>query len=512
MSSEIRLIVDAVSNEKDISKEVIFEALEVALETATKKKYGHDWDVRVVIDRKTGEYQTFRRWLVVDDAVLAKIGDDLIEEGLDAQFYPNRHLTLEQALEKHPEAVLGEPVESVIDSIEFGRIAAQTAKQVILQRLRMAKRDKVAEEFKASIGQLLSGTVRKATRENIVIELGNNAEALMSRAEMLPREQVRIGDRVRAYLVDVKTEQRGPQLFVSRTCPEMLIELFKIEVPEIGDGSIEIKGAARDPGLRAKIAVLAKDNRIDPVGACVGMRGSRVQAVSNELGGERIDIVLWDENPAQFVINSISPAEVMSIVVDDETNTMDVIVAEDQLAQAIGRGGQNVKLAAQLTGWTLNVITEKESQEREEQENQRLLALFQEQLEATEDVAIALIEAGFTSLEEIAYIPIQELLALDGLEKDQVEKLREKAKDALLTQAIQEEERVGEQHEPQEDLLAIEGIDKPLAYQLASKGVCTQDDLAEQSVDDLIELEGMTEEKAAKLIMAARAKWFEESE
>ena len=511
MNSEIRLIVDAVSNEKDIPKEVIFEALEVALETATKKKYGHDWDVKVEIDRKTGDYQTYRRWLVVDDAILSKIGEDLAEEGPEPQFYPNRHLTLEQALVTYPDAVLGEHVQSAIESIEFGRIAAQTAKQVILQRLRMAKRDKVAEEFKASIGQLLSGTVKKVTRENVVIELGNNAEALLPRSEMLPREQVRIGDRVRTYLMDVKTEQRGPQLFVSRACPEMLIELFKIEVPEIGDGTIEIKGAARDPGLRAKIAVLAKDNRMDPVGACVGMRGSRVQAVSNELGGERIDIVLWDENPAQFVINSISPAEVMSIVVDDETNTMDVIVAEDQLAQAIGRGGQNVKLAAQLTGWTLNVITEKESQEREEQENQRLLALFQQQLEASEDVAIALIEAGFTSLEEIAYIPIQELLALEGLEKEQVEKLREKAKDALLTQAIQQEERVGE-HEPQEDLLAVEGIDKHLAYQLASKGVCTQDDLAEQSVDDLLDLEGMTEEKAGKLIMAARAKWFEKSE
>ncbi len=511
MNSEIRLIVDAVSNEKDIPKEVIFEALEVALETATKKKYGHDWDVRVEIDRKTGDYQTYRRWLVVDDSILAKISEDLAEEGLEAQLYPNRHLTLEQALVTYPDAVLGEHVESAIESIDFGRIAAQTAKQVILQRLRTAKRDKVAEEFKANIGQLLSGTVRKVTRENAVIEFGNNAEALLPRSEMLPREQVRIGDRVRAYLMDVKTEQRGPQLFVSRACPEMLVELFKIEVPEIGDGSIEIKGAARDPGLRAKIAVLAKDNRIDPVGACVGMRGSRVQAVSNELGGERIDIVLWDENPAQFVINSISPAEVMSIVVDDETSTMDVIVSEEQLAQAIGRGGQNVKLAAQLTGWTLNVITEKESQEREEQENQRLLALFQQQLDATEDVAIALIEAGFTSLEEIAYIPIQELLSLEGLEKDQVEKLREKAKDALLTQAIQEEERVGE-HEPQEDLLAVEGIDKQLAYQLASKGVCTQDDLAEQSVDDLLELEGMTEEKAGKLIMAARAKWFEKSE
>jgi N utilization substance protein A len=511
MNSEIRLIVDAVSNEKDIPKEVIFEALEVALETATKKKYGHDWDVKVEIDRKTGDYQTYRRWLVVDDVVLSKIGEDLAEEGLEPQFYPNRHLTLEQALVTYPDAALGEYVQSAIESIEFGRIAAQTAKQVILQRLRMAKRDKVAEEFKASIGQLLSGTVKKVTRENVVIELGNNAEALLPRSEMLPREQVRIGDRVRTYLLDVKTEQRGPQLFVSRACPEMLIELFKIEVPEIGDGTIEIKGAARDPGLRAKIAVLAKDNRIDPVGACVGMRGSRVQAVSNELGGERIDIVLWDENPAQFVINSISPAEVMSIVVDDETNTMDVIVAEDQLAQAIGRGGQNVKLAAQLTGWTLNVITEKESQEREEQENQRLLVLFQQQLDASEDVAIALIEAGFTSLEEIAYIPIQELLALEGLEKDQVEKLREKAKDALLTQAIQQEERLGE-HEPQEDLLAVEGIDKHLAYQLASKGVCTQDDLAEQSVDDLLDLEGMTEEKAGKLIMAARAKWFEKSE
>jgi N utilization substance protein A len=511
MNSEIRLIVDAVSNEKDIPKEVIFEALEEALKTATKKKYGHDWDVRVEIDRKTGDYQTLRRWLVLDDALLTQIGPDLLEEGLEQQFYPNRHKNLEQAKITHPEIGLGEYIEVLIESVDFGRIAAQTAKQVILQRLRTAKRDKVAEEFKASIGQLLSGTVRKVTRENVVIELGNNAEALLPRSEMLPREQVRIGDRVRVYLMDVKTEQRGPQLFVSRACPEMLIELFKIEVPEIGDGSIEIKGAARDPGLRAKIAVLAKDTRIDPVGACVGMRGSRVQAVSNELGGERIDIVLWDENPAQFVINAISPAEVMSIVVDDETNTMDVIVAEDQLAQAIGRSGQNIKLAAQLTGWTLSVMTEKESQEREEQENQRLLALFQQQLDSSEEVGTVLIEAGFTSLEEIAYIPIQELLALEGLEKEQVEKLREKAKDALLTQAIQQEERVGE-HEPQEDLLAVEGIDKHLAYQLASKGVCTQDDLAEQSVDDLLDLEGMTEEKAGKLIMAARAKWFEKSE
>lgn len=511
MSSEIRLIVDTVSNEKDISKEVIFEALEVALQMATKKKYGHDWDVRVEIDRKTGDYQTVRRWLVLDDALLAQISPDLIEEGLEAIFYPNRHFYLEQALVKYPDTALGQYIEAPMESVDFGRIAAQTAKQVILQRLRTAKRDKVAEEFKASIGQLLSGTVRKVTRENVVIELGNNAEALLPRSEMLPREQVRIGDRVRAYLMDVKTEQRGPQLFVSRTCPEMLVELFKIEVPEIGDGSIEIKGAARDPGLRAKIAVLAKDNRIDPVGACVGMRGSRVQAVSNELGGERIDIVLWDENPAQFVINAISPAEVVSIVVDDETNTMDVIVAEDQLAQAIGRGGQNVKLAAQLTKWTLSVMTEKESQEREEKENQRLLELFQKQLDATEEVAIVLIEAGFTSLEEIAYIPIQELLGLEGLEKEEVEKLREKAKDALLTQAIQQEERVGE-HEPNEDLLAVEGVDKHLAYQLASKGVCTQDDLAEQSVDDLLEIEGMTEEKAGKLIMAARAKWFDESE
>ena len=511
MNSEIRLIVDAVSNEKDIPKEVIFEALEVALEMATKKKYGQDWDVRIEIDRKTGDYQTFRRWLVVDDAILEKLGESLEEEGLESKIYPNRHLYLEQALVTYPNAVLGEYVESLIESIDFGRIAAQTAKQVILQRLRMAKRDKVAEDFKSSIGQLLSGTIKQVKREQVVMDLGNNAEGLLPRSEMLPREQVRVGDRVRAYLKEVKTEQRGPQLFVSRACPEMLIELFKIEVPEIGDGSIEIKGAARDPGLRAKIAVLAKDNRIDPVGACVGMRGSRVQAVSNELGGERVDIVLWDENPAQFVINAISPAEVMSIVVDDETSTMDVIVAEDQLAQAIGRGGQNVRLAAQLTGWILNVITEKESQEREEKENQRLLALFQQQLDTSEEVGIVLIEAGFTSLEEIAYIPIQELLALDGLEKDQVEKLREKAKDALLTQAIQQEERVGE-HEPQADLLAVEGIDKHLAYQLASKGVCTQDDLAEQSVDDLLELEGMTEEKAGKLIMAARAKWFEKSE
>lgn len=506
MNTEIRLIVDAVSNEKDISKEIIFEALEAALETATKKKYGHDWDFRVSIDRKTGDYETFRRWTVVDEASLAKMAE---ESGEEVTFNPNCHIWLKDALNKKKNSAVSDIIEEAVESVDFGRIAAQTAKQVIMQRLRIAKRDKIVEEYRAQIGQLISGTVKKATRDNVIIELGSNAEALLSRAEMLPREQVRIGDRVRAFLLDVRGEQRGPQLYVSRTCPEMLMELFKIEVPEIGDGSIELKGAARDPGSRAKIAVLAKDNRIDPVGACVGMRGSRVQAVSNELGGERIDIVLWDDNPAQFVINAIAPAEVMSIVVDDEANTMDVIVAEEQLSAAIGRGGQNVKLASQLTGWTLNVITEKESQDREQQENERLMLLFKEQLGASEEAAIHLCEAGFTSIEEIAYIPIQELLALEGLDKDEVEKLRERAKDVLLTQAIAQEERINE-NEPAADLLSLDGMDKHLAYQLAGMGVITREDLAEQSIDDLLQIEGMDESRAGKLIMAARAHWFEE--
>jgi transcription termination/antitermination protein NusA len=504
MNSEIRLVVDAVSNEKNVSKEIVFEALEAALESASKKRYGADWEFRVVINRQTGDYETFRRWNVLDDNATNEEGEVV---GIQN---PEAELTVEEAKLKKPDAKLGDEILEPVESIEFGRIAAQTAKQVIMQRLRAAKRDQVAQEYRARVGELIAGTVKKVTRENVILELGNNAEALLRRSDMLPREAVRIGDRVRAFLQDVRVDQRGPQLIVSRTCPEMLVELFKIEVPEIGDGLIELKGAARDPGLRAKIAVLAKDNRIDPVGACVGMRGSRVQAVSGELGGERVDIVLWDENPAQFVINAIAPAEVQSIIIDDEQRSMDVIVSEEQLSAAIGRNGQNVRLASQLTGWELNVISQEQAQNRDQEEFEKLLGLFTQYLHVTEDVATKLAEAGFTSLEEIAYVPSAELMEVEGMDEELLNTLREHAKDSLLTKAIAEEERLGE-NEPAADLLEVEGMDKHLAYTLANRGVITREDLAEQSIDELLEIEGMDEAKAGKLIMAARAHWFIEN-
>ncbi len=502
MSTDIRLVVDAVSNEKNVPKEVVFEAMEAALESATRKRYGAQWDVRVSIDRNTGEYATFRRWTVIDENAVDEDGD-LVE------FLEDAHYTLEEAKEKKPDAAYGDVFEEPIQSIEFGRIAAQTAKQVIAQRLRAAKRDQVAQEYMEKVGQLISGQVKKVTREAIVLELGNNAEAVLKRSEMLPREIMRVGDRVRAYLQEVQKEQRGPQLVVSRTCPEMLIELFRIEVPEIGEGTIEVISASRDPGSRAKIAVQAKDNRIDPVGACVGMRGARVQAVSNELGGERVDIVLWDENPAQYVINAISPAEVKTIVVDDETNAMDVIVDKDQSSIAIGRNGQNVRLASHLTSWTLNIVTEEEALEKEEEEQTRLLDLFQSELKVDEALAIGLIEEGFTTIEEVAYVPAAELLEVEGITEENMGELRTKAKDIMLTKAIAQEERLGE-HEPAADLLEVEGVDKQLAYLLASHEVITRDDLAELSVDELVEI-GVDENDAPKLIMAARAHWFTES-
>lgn len=501
MNTEIRVVVDAVSNEKNVPKEIVFEALEAALESASKKRYGAEWDFKVVINRQTGDYETFRRWLVVDENQTNEEGEVVGIQNPDAE------LTVEEAKARKPDAKIGDEILEATESVEFGRIAAQIAKQVIMQRLRAAKRDQVAQEFKARIGELIAGTVKKVTRENIILELGNNAEALLRRSDMLPREVVRIGDRVRAFLQEVRSDQRGPQLIVSRTCSEMLIELFKIEVPEIGDGLIELKGAARDPGLRAKISVLAKDNRIDPVGACVGMRGSRVQAVSGELGGERVDIVLWDENPAQYVINAIAPAEVQSIIIDDEAGSMDVIVSEDQLSAAIGRNGQNIRLASQLTGWELNVISQEQAQNRDQEEFEKLLQLFVQSLQVSEEIAGRLIEAGFTSLEEIAYVPTAELMEVEGMDEELLNTLRDRAKDCLLTKAIAEEERLGES-EPASDLLEVDGMDKHLAYTLANKGVITREDLAEQSIDDLLEIEGMDEERAGKLIMAARAHWF----
>lgn len=495
MSKEIplKLVVETLSNEKGVSEEIIFQAIEAALVSATKKKEGAESDVRVSINRKTGHYDTFRVWTVVDD-------DSEIE-------FPLRQMPLSTALKHSKTAKVGDIIEFPIESVEFGRIAAQAAKQVILKKVREAEHENVADEFRKKIGQLVMGVVKKTSREAIILDLGGNAEAILRKEDMLPRESVRPGDRLRTYLVDVVTEARGPQLMLSRTCNEMLIELFKLEVPEVGEGIIEIKSAARDPGIRAKIAVKTNDGRIDPVGACVGMRGARVQAVSNELGGERVDIVLWNDNPAQFVMNAMAPAEIVSIVVDEDAQSMDVAVSEDHLSQAIGRSGQNVRLASQLTGWTLNVISDKEAKDRTVADQERLVKIFTEHLHVEDDVAAVLIEEGFTSLEEIAYVPIQELLEVDGFDEEIVNELRTRAKQALLNQEIANEEKLGEKA-PAEDLLALPGMSKQLAFVLANRGVLTRDDLAELAVDDLTDVPELDAAKAAELIMAARAHWF----
>jgi N utilization substance protein A len=498
MNKEILLVVDAVSNEKGVAKEIIFEAIEAALASATRKKNGGEIEVRVAIDRTSGDYETFRRWLVVDDAETQVLENPITE------------ITLSAAQAEDPNLQPGDFVEDEIESIEFGRIAAQTAKQVIVQKVREAERAKVVEAFEDRVGELITGIVKRADRGTIVLDLGNNAEALVPKSEVIPKETARAGDRMRGYLYDVRSEPRGPQLFVSRTAPELLIELFKLEVPEVGEGLIEIIGAARDPGLRAKIAVLSHDPRIDPVGACVGMRGSRVQAVSNELGGERVDIILWNDNPAQFVINAMSPADVTSIVVDEETHSMDVAVKDENLSQAIGRGGQNVRLASQLTGWELNVMSEEQAAEKSEAEAQGYIQHFMEQLDVDEEVAAILVQEGFTNIEEIAYVDDAEMVAIEEFDQEIVEELRNRAKDALLTSAIAKEEVLGDV-EPAEDLLTMDGMDRKLAYQLAARGVVSMEDLAEQSIDELMEIDDMDEERAGALIMAARAPWFEES-
>jgi N utilization substance protein A len=498
MNKEILLVVDAVSNEKGVEKEIIFEAIEAALASATRKKHGGEIDVRVAIDRKTGDYETFRRWLVVDDAETPVLENPMCE------------ITLSAARSEDPSIEPGAYVEDEIESISFGRIAAQTAKQVIVQKVREAERAKVVEAYQDRVGELITGIVKRADRGSILLDLGGNAEALVPKSEVIPKEAVRAGDRLRGYLYDVRSEPRGPQLFVSRTSPQLLIELFKLEVPEVGDGLIEIVGAARDPGLRAKIAVRTRDPRIDPVGACVGMRGSRVQAVSNELGGERVDIILWDDNPAQFVINAMSPADVTSIVVDEEVHSMDVAVKDENLSQAIGRGGQNVRLASQLTGWELNVMSEEQAAEKSEAEAQGYVQHFMQQLDVDEEVAGILVQEGFTNIEEIAYCEDAEMAGIQEFDQEIIEELRNRAKDALLTRAIAKEEVLGDT-EPAEDLLTMDGMDRRLAYQLAAGGVVTMEDLAEQSVDDLLEIDGMDEERAAQLIMTARAPWFAES-
>ncbi len=497
MNKEILTVVDTVSNEKGVPKEIIFQAVETALATATKKKHRADIGIRVQIDRKSGDYETFRCWNVVTD-------------DSEEWEFPQKVLTLDEAKEKDEALEIGDVYEEPIESIKFGRIAAQTAKQVIVQKVREAERLQIAEQYKDRTGELVSGSVKKMTRDNVIIDLGGNAEAVLPRDCLIPKETFRMGDRIRGVLVQVNTDVRGHQLIVSRTDPQMLIELFKVEVPEIGEDLIEIMAAARDPGSRAKIAVKTNDKRIDPVGACVGMRGARVQAVSNELGGERVDIVLWDDNSAQFVINAMSPADVVSIVVDEDRHAMDVAVEDDQLAQAIGRSGQNIRLACELSGWDLNVMTTTQASEKQEKESVSYVNLFLEELDVDEDLAVLLVDEGFTTLEEVAYVPLEEMLSIEGFDEELVEELRRRAKDALLTKALVSEGQL-ESAEPAEDLLNMDGMDKQLALKLASSGVVTMEDLAEQAVDDLLEIDGLDQEKAAALIMTARKPWFEES-
>lgn len=495
MNKEILAVVEAVSNEKAVPREKIFEALETALATATKKKYEQEIDVRVEIDRKSGDFDTFRRWLIVEEVT-----------------QPTREITLEAAQFDDPELQLGEYVEDQIDSVTFDRITTQTAKQVIVQKVREAERAMVVDAFREHEGEIITGVVKKVNRENTTLDLGNNAEAVILREDMLPRENFRPGDRVRGVLYSVRPEARGAQLFVSRARPEMLVELFRIEVPEIGEEVLEIKAAARDPGSRAKIAVKSNDKRIDPVGACVGMRGARVQAVSSELGGERIDIVLWDDNPAQFVINAMAPADVASIVVDEDKHTMDIAVDASNLAQAIGRNGQNVRLASQLSGWELNVMTVEDLQEKHQAEAYAAINTFVKYLDIDEEFATVLVEEGFSSLEELAYVPEQELLDIEGLDEELVSSLRERAKNAVTTLALAKEERLGGNN-PADDLLGLAGLERELAFKLAAHGVCTLEDLAEQGIDDLADIEDLSPERAGELIMAARnICWFGDSE
>ncbi|MEM7610870.1 MAG: transcription termination factor NusA [Pseudomonadota bacterium] len=498
MNKEMLMVIEAVSNEKGVEREIIFDAMEAALASATRKRHGEDIDVRVSIDRETGSYDTFRRWKVfADDSTELEV--------------PDRELRMIDAVDVDPKAEVDGFVEVPIESVDFGRIAAQTAKQVIVQRVREAERQKIVEEFEDRVDEMLSGLVKRVDRNGVYVDLGGTAEGFIPRENMLPREPVRQHDRIKGRLVEVRSEPRGPQLFISRTSPDFLIDLFKLEVPEVGQGMIEILGAARDPGLRAKIAVKSNDNRIDPVGACVGMRGSRVQAVSNELAGERVDIILWDENPAQFVVNAMSPAEVVSIVVDEDRHSMDIAVDEDKLSQAIGRGGQNIRLASELTGWELNVMTEADAEAKSEAEMRELSEVFMKQLDVDSEIAMILVQEGFSTIEEIAYVPASELAAIDEFDDDMIDELRSRARDVLLTQAIATEEVI-EQAEPSADMFDVEGMTDTLAAELASKGIATRDDLAEQATDDLLEILDMDEAEAGKLIMAARAHWFEEEQ
>ena len=508
MNKEVLTVVDSVSNEKGVSTDVIFQAIELALAMATKRRFHEivedehgrreaDAEFVVRVDRESGNYETFRYWEVIDP-------NRVLEE--DQQDNPDAELTPDQAKEINPSLAIGDYHEVPVPSVEFGRIAAQTAKQVIVQKVREAERAQVIELYESRLGQLVSGTIKKTSRDSVIVDLGNNAEAILTRENLIPRDSFRIGDRVRALLQEIRPEARGPQLILTRTTPKVLIELFKIEVPEIAEDVIEIRAAARDPGSRAKIAVKTNDGRIDAVGACVGMRGSRVQAVSGELAGEKIDVVLWDDDPAQLAISAMSPADVKSILKDEENHTMDIAVEEDNLAQAIGRGGQNVRLASELTGWNLQVMDEAAAAQKQEQELHGYVSEFMTLLSVDEDMATTLVEEGFTGVEEVAYVPIDDLLAIDGFDRELVDELRNRARDALLTREL-----AGGQGTPAADLVEMEGMDRALADELAAGGVVTMEDLAELSVADLLDISaGVGEERAAALIMTARAPWFAE--
>ena len=487
MSREILLLVDALAHEKNVGKEVIFTALELALASATKKKHHDDADVRVEIDRESGEYKTFRRWQFVEY--------DLLE---------NSAYQIDEEDERSKGLSIGDYYEEPLENIEFGRIGAQAAKQVILQRIRDAEREQILNDYLERGEKVMTGTVKRADKNGLIIESGR-VEALLRRDQMIPKENLRSGDRVRAYILKVDREARGPQIELSRTCPEFLIKLFENEVPEMEQGLLEIKGAARDPGVRAKIAVITYDKRIDPIGTCVGVRGTRVTAVRNEVAGEAVDIVLWSEDPAQFVIGALAPAQVSSIVVDEERHAMDVVVDEENLAIAIGRSGQNVRLASDLTGWQINIMTPEESAEKTEKEASSVRQLFMDKLDVDQEVADILIEEGFNTLEEVAYVPLSEMLEIDSFDEDTVNELRTRARDSLLTMELAKEERIGE---VSQDLRSLEGMTPELIAALADNQVHTRDDLAELAVDELVEATQIDEETAKTLIMKAREHWF----
>ncbi|MGW8184050.1 MAG: transcription termination factor NusA [Burkholderiales bacterium] len=492
MSRELLLLVDALAREKNVEKTTVFGALELALASATKKRFHEDVDVRVSIDPATGDYQSFRRWQVVP------------EETIEA---PARQIALSEAVKQKPDINLEEYIEEPLEPVEFGRIGAQTAKQVILQKIRDAEREQILNDFLGRKEHLVTGVIKRMERGNAIVESGR-LEAMLPRDQMIPKENLRVGDRVRAFVWKIDRANRGPQLILSRTAPQFVTALFELEVPELEDGLFGICAAARDPGSRAKIAVLSKDRRIDPIGTCVGMRGSRVQAVTSELAGERIDIILWAEDPAQFVINALAPAEVSKIRVDEEAHSMDIVVDEENLAQAIGRGGQNVRLASELTGWELNIMTLEESEKKGEEEAVRVRSLFMEKLDVDEEVADILVAEGFNTLEEVAYVPLPEMLEIESFDEATVNELRSRARNALLTQAIVSEEQV--EHDI-EDLMKVEGMDNDTARLLAAKGIGTQEALADYATDDLVELTALDAERAKELIMAARAPWFAET-